>query len=159
MTRPHRRIRKSVKWGGVVLCALCVAVWITGELRWFGWWNGGEGIRLTAGGVEVIWAPAWRDHWHGPGFFWKRSPPGRTDWAFSFWFLGSGTRGFMVFIPLWIPVLVTGLAGSFAWYLDRAADRRIRNGACPKCDYDRRGLALGAPCPECGAEKDAQAKA
>lgn len=26
---------------------------------------------------------------------------------------------------------------------------------CPTCDYDRRGLSLDAPCPECGAAPNA----
>jgi hypothetical protein len=28
---------------------------------------------------------------------------------------------------------------------------RKRRGVCPACQYDRRGLPAGAPCPECGA--------
>ena len=28
---------------------------------------------------------------------------------------------------------------------------RIRTNCCPKCNYDRTGLAQGAVCPECGS--------
>ena len=38
------------------------------------------------------------------------------------------------------------LSGAFI----RAALRR-RRGLCPRCGYDRAGLAEGAACPECGA--------
>jgi hypothetical protein len=44
----------------------------------------------------------------------------------------------------------------YAWLLARVIDKR-RNlvappgrRACFRCGYDRRGLAMGAPCPECG---------
>jgi hypothetical protein len=50
-------------------------------------------------------------------------------------------------IPLWpIPLLLTS-AALWTWW------RRIQNrvpGHCRACRYDLRGLALGAPCPECG---------
>jgi len=35
--------------------------------------------------------------------------------------------------------------------LDMLARRRARIGCCPKCNYDRAGLAPGSVCPECGA--------
>ena len=42
-----RRVRKTVKWGGLVLTVLLVVVWIGS-----GWWqmylSGGEGSELTA---------------------------------------------------------------------------------------------------------------
>ncbi len=40
---------------------------------------------------------------------------------------------------------------AFLWYLDTLARRRARLNLCPKCHYDRTGLAAGAKCPECGA--------
>ncbi|MFM9958667.1 MAG: hypothetical protein ACKVZJ_11365 [Phycisphaerales bacterium] len=34
------------------------------------------------------------------------------------------------------------------------AARRNRAGRCPACGYDRRGLADGTPCPECGQGRE-----
>ena len=35
--------------------------------------------------------------------------------------------------------------------LDALATRRARLNLCPKCNYDRTGLAATAVCPECAA--------
>ncbi|HVU64865.1 MAG TPA: hypothetical protein VHC70_12870, partial [Phycisphaerales bacterium] len=45
------------------------------------------------------------------------------------------------------------LATTTAWRLDTLARRRARRGVnlCPKCGYDRAGIAGDAKCPECGA--------
>jgi hypothetical protein len=56
-------------------------------------------------------------------------------------------RAFAILLPLWpIPVAF----GALAWYANTRITR-LRQGACTKCGYDTRGLAAGAPCPECGA--------
>jgi hypothetical protein len=53
-------------------------------------------------------------------------------------------------IPLWIlPAAATLLMGAAGAPMITTALRR-RRGLCPSCAYDRRGLAPGAPCPECG---------
>ena len=63
--------------------------------------------------------------------------------------------------PIWSGILSNTafyavLILAFAW-LARALGRRItrwlgarRTGLCPHCRYDRSGLTLDAPCPECG---------
>ena len=52
---------------------------------------------------------------------------------------------------LW-PIALCALGvTAFARYLDTLARRRARIGFCPKCNYDRTGLAAGAVCPECGS--------
>jgi hypothetical protein len=43
--------------------------------------------------------------------------------------------------------LVSFIASLLGYYLVRQAPRR---GHCAKCGYDRRGLAVGVACPECG---------
>ena len=52
--------------------------------------------------------------------------------------------------PLWSPLLVTLLITGVAWRVDALARRRAGLDLCPKCRYDRAGLATGAVCPECG---------
>jgi hypothetical protein len=55
-------------------------------------------------------------------------------------------------IPLWWPLIVACLAATVgAWRLDSLARRRARLNCCPKCNYNRAGLAPGAVCPECGS--------
>lgn len=56
-------------------------------------------------------------------------------------------------IPLWPLAAGSFLATAIAWRLDTLAHRRARGGVnlCPKCTYDRTGLAADAKCPECGA--------
>jgi rubrerythrin len=45
--------------------------------------------------------------------------------------------------------MAMGMAAA-AWYLEILA-RRARLNLCPKCKYDRTGIAAGAVCPECGS--------
>jgi hypothetical protein len=48
---------------------------------------------------------------------------------------------------LFYAVGVAGLVGGGRFFVRR---RRRRRGACAACGYDRRGLAAGVACPECG---------
>jgi len=68
-------------------------------------------------------------------------------------------RSFRVESGVWtVPVLGAGIAGllysSFRWGRRRvlAAQHRSRiaAGLCGVCGFDRRGSAIGTPCPECG---------
>ena len=52
----------------------------------------------------------------------------------------------------WPPLLGFAVAGLVLWYIDRKTARALINLRCPTCNYDRRGLAPAAACPECNAE-------
>ncbi len=54
-------------------------------------------------------------------------------------------------ICLWPLAIVSATLAALGFVLDARARRRARVGLCPKCQYDRTGLAIGAVCPECGA--------
>jgi hypothetical protein len=54
-------------------------------------------------------------------------------------------------VPLWIPLTSAIAVTAVAWRFDILARRRTRLNLCPKCNYDRTGLAHCAKCPECGA--------
>lgn len=56
-------------------------------------------------------------------------------------------EGWAAGTSLLYPILLTSLPAVLLWYTDR---RRPRPHACPKCSYDRRGLAPDTKCPECG---------
>ena len=77
----------------------------------------------------------------GRNFAWSRF---HVEWLFV-------NRGPFLAIPLWPVIVLSLFATAFAWRLDALARRRARAGFCPKCNYDRTGLAPGAVCPECGA--------
>jgi len=59
--------------------------------------------------------------------------------------------------PMWIGMLAdSAIFGIVVWLLlaGWSSGRRWlrrRSGRCPRCGYDRAGLAVGAVCPECGA--------
>jgi hypothetical protein len=153
--KAHPRIRKTIKWGGVVVTALLVVVWI-GSGWWVVGWNDGweRAIRIEAGCVDVWGRQNYPEGKPGHGVwcyrhsFQLRWTAGRIDDGF----VGSGWgRRFGWRIPLWIAVGVFGGLTYLAWYFDRRAQGRDRMRRCPKCNYDRAGIAAGAVCPECGA--------
>ena len=61
----------------------------------------------------------------------------------------------LYFIPLWPLPLLSLLTTAAAWRADAKYLRRVREGACPACGYDRAGLAAISVCPECGAAASA----
>jgi hypothetical protein len=55
--------------------------------------------------------------------------------------------GGQVFVPLWLLACIVALPAAAAPIWRRF---RPKPWQCPACRYDRRGLAPGVPCPECG---------
>ena len=146
--KPHPRIRKTIKWGGAVVCAMILALWVVSGWWWFmvrtgnGWASGFDNgrIALLRSPLPVTWRT-------GVFFEGMRNPP-----HFLWWFdFGSHGWDWSIIIPLW--AIAAPLAGitAIAWRFDTLARRRARVGLCPKCRYDRAGLAPGAVCPECGS--------
>ena len=153
--KPHPRppyIRKAIKWGGAALTVLLVVVWVGS-----GWFDIQYGSRSNVGlvisrgclavlafqggipagdigvvcrytgslvGYQLVWMPGWEQ---------------------------GIVRGPV--LPLWIPALLCLLITAWTFRLDALARRRARLNLCPKCHYDRTGLAgrADAVCPECGA--------
>ena len=133
---------------------LLLALWIGSA-----WWYGGVNLMPTgaayvgAGELSITWKVPWSIR--PQEFGWNVSP---TLIPFRWWFTGerytSATSGtpvvvqIVVGIPLWLFAGAAGAAAGFAWFRDRPP---LRATDCPKCHYDRTGLAPGAVCPECGA--------
>jgi hypothetical protein len=47
--------------------------------------------------------------------------------------------------------VLSGGGWALVWWRPILRDRQLRRAnRCLRCEYDRRGLAAGAPCPECG---------
>jgi hypothetical protein len=149
--KPHSRIRKTIKWGGSALTALLVAVWITSR-TW--------GVSVVSNGGRFLWVDSGRvgigyridfanSSWRGLHWI----PTGGEP---MYWWLESVRGpGFSVNrVPLWMPVCLCLYGTIQAWRSDwRAAriQRSARLNLCPKCNYDRAGIAAGAKCPECGS--------
>jgi hypothetical protein len=146
--KPRPRIRKTIKWGGAAVAALLVVLWVCSKW-WYVKWSshGGLTIGVSAGVIAIASE-------HGPVR--EAGEPGweagRGDDSLSWWFDWEfrGRDSFFD-VPLWPLVIVFAVGAGFAWYLDVLAWRREHPHLCPKCKYDRTGIAAGVKCPECGA--------
>ncbi len=148
MTPRRSRLRRVLKWAGLVVCVLIVAAWcvslfssdahrIVGD-----YW-----IELNCGAVEFI---DWNKHkaahygllgkWHYGGPLSVRERSGLVRPNRSILGLAAG-----VLIPLWMPLVAVGLPTALLWY----RDRRPPKGHCQTCGYNLSGLPEPR-CPECG---------
>ncbi|MFN0010903.1 MAG: hypothetical protein ACKVS8_04580 [Phycisphaerales bacterium] len=154
--KPHPRIRKAVKWGGLVATLLLTVAWIGSGWQHLSWHSqfdhpmtyvGHQVIVSLDGGQMAVYE--------------RLSPSGAVSylgghWArftgpFNWWFGTVYTsRRYGLAIPIWLLVLPVLIPTALAWRLDHVARRRARIGACPTCGYDRRGIAATVACPECG---------
>jgi hypothetical protein len=140
---PHPRIRKAIKWGGLsfgllsafLLIALEDRIWSSKD----GWWARLELFTISIG--HIVPAPPEFD----PNFAWGTGKHSKAMW----WEYERPTPLFW-FPLVWIPPACFS-ALPIAWWLEMREARRARVGRCPRCDYDRTGLAAGAVCPECAA--------
>ncbi|HVU63861.1 MAG TPA: hypothetical protein VHC70_07785 [Phycisphaerales bacterium] len=148
--KPHPRIRKTIKWGGAAVTLVLVVVWIGS-----GWWTltwlepPSIKIQIRVGSIYVCHYPSGGLEDLPRGFL----TPIR-ELGFRMAFLPASRRMprgvHEALCPLWILPAGTALATAAAWVFDSRARRRARLNLCPKCTYDRAGLAAGAKCPECG---------
>ena len=151
--KPHPKLRKTIKWGGAVVTVLLVVVWIgSGWFTHTSCFRTGQIIMVGSGGfccgemddlsridsAQLAAAEQMMSGWHAFSFEWMPSEV-----------RAGGVRLFSY--PFWIPLIASALATATAWRLDTLARRRrAKLNLCPKCNYDRTGLAVGAVCPECG---------
>jgi hypothetical protein len=139
--RRPSRLRRALKWGGLVVCVVLVAAFIT-SLRWeiavgapyrsLTLWIGCVYITdLCQFGNERYVADhgrfAWREAARGPAWI---------PWSFSLFGIPT------VVVPLWIPLVITAIPTAFLWY----RDRRPPKGPCQGCGYNLRGKVSGV-CP------------
>jgi len=135
------RIRRLLKWAGLVVCVLLAftiivsrwwnIVWINGHYWGFVQWGGaafGHRNRVDAFRWDVE-----RNIVSGPLWWWFDYQP------------GTQTRSSCFIAPLWLPLAVIGLAVILAW----RRDRRPPASHCRTCGYDLTGNVSGR-CPECG---------
>lgn len=159
LMKPRPRVRRMVKWGGAVVTVLLMVVWISS--RWFVYtwaWSGGRYV-LLAGGVVQGGRFAYTDPETEPdtaAYSARQFQRVNRRWDDRVEFrwrpaMASSYMGPTMECPLWMPAAVVAIVTLFAWRLDASAGRRGRLNLCPKCGYDRAGIAGDARCPECGA--------
>lgn len=152
--RPHPRIRKVVKWGGLAVGSAIVTLMVlTSGSEWaWGWWQPGRARRICAcEGVVTYWSfPAPespRPMVVTPGWQSRRTGAYRIRWWIDRLQVSTGT--FAQF-PLWMPASASLMLTGTVWYLEIRDLRRARVGLCRACGYDLAGLSGAATCPECG---------
>ena len=142
------RIWKCLKWGGAAITLLLAIMWIgSGWWMWVWTFPSGRIVNVIHGSVRVgglgkpLKSPtlALRREVIAPSFF-PWGIRGGGDWRASW----------TVYIPMWMPVSLALFITVVGWRRELRARRALRM-QCPKCGYDRTGLAATAVCPECGA--------
>jgi hypothetical protein len=147
--KPYPRIRKSVKWGGAVVCVVLALMWLA-SIRWDIAWGTDNTWRGIAYGRLQF---SWDDHGFTTGsgvpqLWFSRNTP-EIRWWFDWGNDGYHQHHFRV--PLWVLMALMLMPTASAWRLDTLARRRARLNHCPACNYPRAGLPAASPCPECGA--------
>jgi hypothetical protein len=153
--KPHPRIRRTIKWGGAAATLLLATSWAA-SAWWYVVFRVGNGIEI-AGGRGVLQAA-----WPMPKVAYALDSGFRAGWVFprgNLWWMQIDADLGRILIPFWIPLAVAIALTAWAWHLDALACRReraARLNLCPKCNYDRAGIAKDAVCPECGASGGAK---
>ncbi len=145
--RKRSRVRRILKWAGLIGCVLIVMAWGV-SLRW---WVARVGsntiVGLRDGNVLV-----YRDGdppWIGGGWDAIVASPGVYRYGF-FWpivWLRPLPLLSQVHLPCWLPLIVLAIPTAILWHRD--CRRRIPPGHCQKCGYDLTGNESGL-CWECG---------
>ncbi len=149
--KPHPRIRKTIKWGGAVVTVLLVVVWVGSFNRSIARFDSFSGwttrFMILNGGITYAAVQSPPPLWPRSGWHSSKETGSQRIWWFS---LLTASQAVNVVIPLWPLTLAAASVALSAWRLDTLARRRARLNLCPKCNYDRTGLAPVAKCPECG---------
>ncbi|MCH8824202.1 MAG: hypothetical protein IH984_11930 [Planctomycetes bacterium] len=143
-----KRKRRHLKWVGAAACALLLCAWIGTFWSAFGYQTRTVVVVLSVGCFEVsvypkgmpTQAPGWFAAWQPYEVYWLPRLIHGT-------FITSRTTH--VFVPLWIPLVLVGVATILAF----RHDWRFAPGHCQMCDYDLRG-DFSTGCPECGWERE-----
>jgi len=146
--RPHPRIRKTIKWGGAAVTVLLVVVWIGSAWRELGWYTArATNVHIAGGQMGFLYFSGKGSSSAQPGLHWEP-----VNWPFKWWFFWVHNAYYTsLMIPCWLPLACVLPPTVVAWRRDTLARCRAKLNLCPKCGYDRTGLAAGAKCPECGA--------
>ena len=143
------RIRRVLKWGGVVISSVVTVAWAVSLYCGFGHSKNDITIAAVNGHVVCVCVAAIGKSTDG-GWFVDRSPASSGSFT---WLPGVERRALAVgvivvyHLPLWMPLLLIAVPTTILFWRDR---RRIPPGCCRVCGYDLTGNTSGV-CPECGA--------
>jgi hypothetical protein len=151
--KPHPRIRNATKWVATVAASLLATGVLISFFRDFGVrWYMDNMVDCMIRDGQVQWFEGFGPCPYGRSIEWERRRP--------FFFMGDRSilprwyhfgSGITVTVPLWLPLAASIAFAVWLWRLDVLARRHARLNLCPKCNYDRAGIAADAKCPECGA--------
>ena len=148
MTRKPSRLRRWMKWVGLVGCAVIVVAWVV-NIRWtIGYSVGKLDFRLGAGRIGYDFGVRPIPIRRSPGL--DIRPFGGGYWRrCHYWVMFHSLRqwGYSVRLPLWMPLVALAIPTAILWY----RDRQPKPGHCQQCGYDLTGNESGV-CPECGTE-------
>lgn len=147
--KPRSKLRTTIKWSALVVMTLLLGVWIA-SAWWTGYWVGhGWAVWLDPGGVAYVESPEWRTN-DGPDYHVLSAGKYAIKW--KWWYRCTWSQYVrIIFIPFWLPALLTATIAAVAWRIDTIARRRAQTNHCPACNYNRTGLPSPAtPCLECG---------
>jgi hypothetical protein len=169
MPRPSR-IRRIAKWGGVLVCVVIAAVFlssahrpiggltesclygagVSGGVAWFAWTRPREEIEEA---YEALSSTASQPVFSSPGPFYL--PELMIPFSPRSWWnggplgrLGSTWRTRYVTVPLPSLFVLFAIPTAYLFWRDR---RRFPPGHCRRCGYDLTSNVTGR-CPECGEE-------
>ena len=136
MTRKPSRTRRIAKWTGVVACAVIAVAWVVSLWAPFEYITSDTHVGLRRGCLFV----ARIDLEIGNGFrpLSRLRPFWIPEWVFA-------RSDWIIFVPLWIPLVLIALPTFILWL----RDRRHPRGHCQRCGYNLTGNVSGR-CPECG---------
>jgi hypothetical protein len=145
----------AIRWGGLVLCGIVPAAYVL-NVWWVGWWWLPSGRQVGVAGGCFCFRAAPRTPFgingNPRGLCANQVSGPAYEWRWTQWNdLISGATN--VDAPLWMLLPFLCVPTSFAWMAYAHARRRSGGSpdVCPKCGYDRAGIAGDARCPECGA--------
>jgi hypothetical protein len=155
MTQKPSRLRRWLKWAGLVVCLAIAGLWAASGMIRFGVAVRRGSLSLFRGTCNLL--VAYGDPSSAqpgplvtirPHFMMKKVD--RLRWHAGWPSIRSSgrTRNFalwLVTLPLWLPFGVVALPAAYLWYRDRRPPR----GRCRRCGYDLTGNVSGR-CPECG---------
>ncbi len=136
-----RTRRRWLAWSGLACTLLFALLWALNVPFYAGSRIGSIGAwRLEHGRFTLsrVPFPSTEAFYIAPN---SEGPRFLPDWRFFARSDGSAS------VPLWIPLAIVAAIMGREW----RRPRRTLRGKCPACGYSLRGLAAGAPCPECGA--------
>ncbi|HEX2837805.1 MAG TPA: hypothetical protein VHN77_06720 [Phycisphaerales bacterium] len=127
--RPHPRIRKTIKWGGLVIAGLLSVAWVGSKWFFVGWSSPAGGFVYGGAGLICVATPLWTDaQAMSPQWRFER----HSD-SMRWWFHGRRwPLGHITYCPLWFPLLLVLIPTALAWRLDSLVTRRARLSLRPK---------------------------